>query len=155
MTVSCGSTLCMNNSLEPGKVAGKIVACLRGVNGRVEKGGVVKEAGAAGMILVNNKASGEELLADPHLLPATMLTYADGLKLMTYINTTGSVYPENLLEWSYKIDRSSISNRTNFVDILTVQVTKGKDYSCVHQSWDKTRARNGILFVTGSQHAYS
>ncbi|KAG0624937.1 hypothetical protein M758_2G015400 [Ceratodon purpureus] len=84
------STLCMNNSLEPGKVAGKIVACLRGVNGRVEKGGVVKEAGAAGMILVNNKASGEELLADPHLLPATMLTYADGLKLMTYINTTGS-----------------------------------------------------------------
>jgi hypothetical protein len=70
------------------------VACLRGVNGRVEKGGIVREAGGAGMILANNAASGEELLADPHLLPATMLTFTDGLKLLAYINSTGSVDPE-------------------------------------------------------------
>lgn len=84
------SAMCINNTLDPSKVAGKIVTCVRGVNGRVEKGGIVKEAGGAGMILANNAASGEELLADPHLLPATMLTYTDGLKLLTYINNSRS-----------------------------------------------------------------
>lgn len=87
MTLS-GSALCMNNTLDPEKVAGKIVTCIRGVNGRVEKGGIVKEAGGTGMILANNAASGEELLADPHLLPATMITYSDGLKLLSYINSS-------------------------------------------------------------------
>ncbi|XP_024374836.1 subtilisin-like protease SBT5.3 [Physcomitrium patens] len=84
------SALCMNNTLDPEKVAGKIVTCIRGVNGRVEKGGIVKEAGGTGMILANNAASGEELLADPHLLPATMITYSDGLKLLSYINSSRS-----------------------------------------------------------------
>jgi len=51
----------------------------------------VKEAGGAGMILANNAASGDELLADPHLLPASMVTYTDGLKLLTYINNSRSV----------------------------------------------------------------
>lgn len=87
----CGSALCLNSTLDPSKVAGKIVACERGVSGRVEKGGIVKAAGAAGMILANNAASGAELLADPHLLPATMITYTDGLKLFAYINSTRSV----------------------------------------------------------------
>lgn len=78
-------------------MAGKIVACERGVSGRVEKGGVVKAAGATGMILANNAASGDELLADPHLLPATMVTYTDGLKVFAYINSTRSVLIQALL----------------------------------------------------------
>lgn len=97
MASSCGSALCINNTLDASKVAGKIVACVRGLNGRVEKGGVVKEVGGAGMILVNNAASGDELLADPHLLPATMLTYSDGVKLLSYINNTRLVDPETYL----------------------------------------------------------
>ena len=37
---------------------------------RVEKGQVVKEAGGIGMILGKTSESGEELVADSHLLPA-------------------------------------------------------------------------------------
>ncbi|KAJ6327410.1 hypothetical protein OIU78_014315 [Salix suchowensis] len=53
------------------KVQGKIVVCDRGGNARVEKGAAVKLAGGLGMILANTADSGEELIADSHLLPAT------------------------------------------------------------------------------------
>lgn len=70
------------------KVAWKIVVCALRVNEQVEKGGIAKKAGVVGMVLVNNVASGEELLANQHFLLATMLTYIIGLKLLTYINNT-------------------------------------------------------------------
>ncbi|KAJ1379358.1 Peptidase S8/S53 domain [Sesbania bispinosa] len=65
--------LCIPGSLVPTKVSGKIVICERGGNSRVEKGLVVKSAGGIGMILANNEEFGEELVADPHLLPAAAL----------------------------------------------------------------------------------
>nr|GFC44011.1 hypothetical protein [Tanacetum cinerariifolium] len=49
--------------------SGKVVFCDRGVNPRVEKGQVVKEAGGVGMLLGNTAESGEELVTDSHLLP--------------------------------------------------------------------------------------
>uniref|UniRef100_A0A6V7QTS1 PA domain-containing protein n=1 Tax=Ananas comosus var. bracteatus TaxID=296719 RepID=A0A6V7QTS1_ANACO len=58
-------------TLAPEKVAGKLVLCDRGVNARVQKGVAVRDAGGAGMVLANTAASGEELVADAHLLPAT------------------------------------------------------------------------------------
>lgn len=64
------SNLCLAGSLEPELVRGKVVVCDRGVNARVEKGGVVRAAGGVGMIIANTAASGEELVADSHLLPA-------------------------------------------------------------------------------------
>ncbi|KAJ0082581.1 hypothetical protein Patl1_09640 [Pistacia atlantica] len=70
------------------KVKGKIVACVRGDNARVEKGGQVLEAGGAGMILCNDKASGNEITADPHVLPASHLTYRDSVKVLAYINSS-------------------------------------------------------------------
>jgi hypothetical protein len=45
-------------------------------------------AGAVGMVLVNNEESGNEILADPHVLPASHLTFKDGTYLFNYINTT-------------------------------------------------------------------
>ncbi|EPS60041.1 subtilase family protein, partial [Genlisea aurea] len=83
---STDSLLCKNNTLDPRKVKGKIVVCLRGDNARLEKGAVVARAGGAGMILCNDKADGSEIIADPHLLPATHINYTDGLKLFSYLN---------------------------------------------------------------------
>ncbi|MFQ6650950.1 hypothetical protein Gotur_023136 [Gossypium turneri] len=67
---SSGSNLCLTGSLDPALVRGKVVLCDRGTTARVEKGAVVRDAGGVGMILANTEASGEELVADSHLLPA-------------------------------------------------------------------------------------
>lgn len=64
------ANLCLPGSLQPVLVRGKVVICDRGINARVEKGAVVRDAGGFGMILANTAASGEELVADSHLLPA-------------------------------------------------------------------------------------
>ncbi|KAI3906129.1 hypothetical protein MKW92_021330 [Papaver armeniacum] len=82
--------LCLAGSLDPEKVKGKILACLRGSNGRVEKGVVARQAGAVGMILANDILSGNEIVADPHVLPAAHINYTDGLTLFSYINSSKS-----------------------------------------------------------------
>ncbi|XP_071717555.1 subtilisin-like protease SBT5.3 [Rutidosis leptorrhynchoides] len=82
--------LCKAGSLDPEKAKGKILVCLRGDNARVDKGQQAALAGAWGMVLANNDASGNEILADPHVLPATHITYSDGLALFRYLNSTKS-----------------------------------------------------------------
>lgn len=52
------------------------------------KGFEVRRAGGVGMILVNDKENGNEITADPHLLPASHLNYADGLAVFQYLNST-------------------------------------------------------------------
>ncbi|XP_031277951.1 subtilisin-like protease SBT1.7 [Pistacia vera] len=81
-TNATNGNLCMMGTLIPEKVSGKVVLCDRGVNPRVQKGAVVKEAGGLGMVLANTEANGEELVADAHLLPATAVgqTYGDAIK---------------------------------------------------------------------------
>ncbi|OWM83629.1 hypothetical protein CDL15_Pgr004058 [Punica granatum] len=80
--------LCKPGNLDPEKATGNIVVCLRGQNARVEKGRAAALAGAAGMILCNNKELGNDLIADPHVLPATHINYEDGTALFAYVNTT-------------------------------------------------------------------
>ncbi|KAI4329074.1 hypothetical protein L6164_021376 [Bauhinia variegata] len=87
----CGSRYCYMGSLESSKVQGKIVVCDRGGNARVEKGSAVKLAGGLGMILANTEDSGEELLADAHLIAATMVGQTAGDQIKQYINV--SEYP--------------------------------------------------------------
>ncbi|MCL7040579.1 hypothetical protein MKW94_008467, partial [Papaver nudicaule] len=82
--------LCFAGSLDPEKVKGKILACLRGITGRVEKGVVALQSGAVGMILANAESNGNEIVADPHVLPSAHITYNDGLVLFSYINSTKS-----------------------------------------------------------------
>jgi hypothetical protein len=67
---------------------GKIVVCMRGGNPRVEKGEEVSRAGGAAMILVNDEASGNDVIADAHVLPAVHINHADGHALLAYINST-------------------------------------------------------------------
>lgn len=77
--------LCLPGSLDPELARGKVVLCDRGINPRVEKGVVVKEAGGIGMILANNAASGEELVADSHLLPAVAVGSKAGDEIREYL----------------------------------------------------------------------
>ncbi|CAH9077530.1 unnamed protein product [Cuscuta epithymum] len=78
-------------SLNGTDVRGKVVLCDRGGDiGRVDKGKIVKAAGGVAMVLVNDKPNAYSLLADAHVLPATHLSYNDGLKVKAYINSTSS-----------------------------------------------------------------
>ncbi|XP_044952221.1 subtilisin-like protease SBT1.4 [Hordeum vulgare subsp. vulgare] len=86
----CGSRLCGRGELDKDKVAGKIVLCERGGNARVAKGAAVQEAGGIGMILANTEESGEELIADSHLIPATMVGQKFGDKIRRYVTTDPS-----------------------------------------------------------------
>ncbi|KAL9234426.1 hypothetical protein vseg_009298 [Gypsophila vaccaria] len=70
---SIRAAFCLNGTLSPSLVNGKIVLCERGITSRTEKGFVVKSAGGAGMLLLNSPIEGEELFGDAHVLPATIL----------------------------------------------------------------------------------
>lgn len=79
------SSLCMEGTLDPNVVKGKVVLCQRGNNPRVAKGSVVKQAGGVGMILYNTASDGEGLIADPHLLPAAAVGSVAGDLIRRYI----------------------------------------------------------------------
>ena len=84
---SDGAEFCIKSTLSPDMIKGKIVVCERGVNGRVEKGEEVRMAGGAGMLLLNNEDQGEELIADPHILPATALGASAANSVLKYVTT--------------------------------------------------------------------
>ncbi|KAK2381523.1 subtilisin protease SBT1.5 [Trifolium repens] len=83
-----GDSLCMENSLDPKQVRGKIVVCDRGSSPRVAKGLVVKKAGGVGMILANGISNGEGLVGDAHLLPACAVGSNEGDIIKAYISST-------------------------------------------------------------------
>ncbi|XP_014497261.2 subtilisin-like protease Glyma18g48580 [Vigna radiata var. radiata] len=61
--------LCKAGTLDPRKVNGKIVSCIReGKIKSVAEGNEALSAGASGMILGNQKQNGNTLLAEPHVL---------------------------------------------------------------------------------------
>lgn len=64
------------------------MVCIRGENARADKGQQAVLAGAVGMILVNDKLSGNEIIADPHLLPTSHVNYSDGKAVFAYIKST-------------------------------------------------------------------
>ncbi|XP_057429641.1 subtilisin-like protease SBT5.3 [Lotus japonicus] len=82
------AVLCQNGTLDPNKVKGKIVLCLRGINARVDKGEQALLAGAVGMVLANDKTNGNEILADPHVLPASHINFSNGVAVFDYVNST-------------------------------------------------------------------
>ncbi|CAL9111563.1 unnamed protein product [Musa textilis] len=87
---SNSSKFCMPGTLDPEQVKGKVVFCDRGINARVEKGQVVKEAGGVGMILANSAVNGEELVADSHLLPTAAVGAKSGDLIRDYVRTSSN-----------------------------------------------------------------
>ncbi|XP_057526335.1 subtilisin-like protease SBT5.3 [Amaranthus tricolor] len=80
--------LCKSGTLDPKKAIGKIVVCLRGDNARVDKGQQVTLVGGVAMILANNQETANEVIADPHVLPASHINYSDGVRVYAYIEST-------------------------------------------------------------------
>ncbi|KAL4340071.1 hypothetical protein GQ457_08G027720 [Hibiscus cannabinus] len=86
---NASSAFCAPGSLKDVDVKGKVVLCKRGGGiGRIDKGQEVKNNGGAAMILMNDQLNGFSTIADPHLLPATHVSYEAGLSIQGYINTT-------------------------------------------------------------------
>ncbi|XP_027907288.1 subtilisin-like protease SBT1.5 [Vigna unguiculata] len=84
------SSLCLEGSLDPETVKGKIVVCDRGINGRAAKGEEVRKNGGVGMILANGVFDGEGLVADCHVLPATAVGATAGEIIRRYIENSRS-----------------------------------------------------------------
>ncbi|KAK3159268.1 hypothetical protein QOZ80_2AG0148000 [Eleusine coracana subsp. coracana] len=80
-----GSNVCESGKLNAGLVAGKIVLCDPGVNGRAAKGAAVKLAGGAGAIITGTEDFGEQAVTTPHVLPATAVTFAAAEKIKKYM----------------------------------------------------------------------
>ncbi|KAL7150228.1 hypothetical protein ABFS83_05G096800 [Erythranthe nasuta] len=72
-------------------VRGKIVVCENAVGlERINIGEDVKYAGGAAMILLNTQDLGDTTFDDPHVLPALQIGYAEGLKIIAYLNSTSN-----------------------------------------------------------------
>ncbi|KAH7864076.1 hypothetical protein Vadar_025459 [Vaccinium darrowii] len=85
------SALCGEGSLDDIDVKGKVVLCERDSHiDLVAKGQTVKDAGGAAMILMNQEIDGYSTLAVAHVLPATHLSFAAGVKIKEYINSTSN-----------------------------------------------------------------
>ncbi|KAL5561182.1 hypothetical protein UlMin_030929 [Ulmus minor] len=84
------ASLCMENSLDPNVVRGKIVICDRGSSPRVAKGVVVRKAGGVGMILANGISHGEGLVGDAHLIPACAVGSDEGNAIKAYVSSNSN-----------------------------------------------------------------
>jgi subtilisin family serine protease len=73
--------------LDPAKVAGKIIACQRGDNPRVDKADAVKAAGGIGMIMLDD---GNGPLIDMYSVPTIHVDQADGQAILAYANSKGA-----------------------------------------------------------------
>ncbi|KAI5439388.1 hypothetical protein KIW84_024967 [Lathyrus oleraceus] len=80
-----GDGACLPGSLDPKKVAGKIVLCDRGNMESVEKGNIVKSVGGLGMVLANTEKNGERPMPDAHIFPATAVGFTDGEAIKKYL----------------------------------------------------------------------
>ncbi|KAK8944481.1 Subtilisin-like protease SDD1 [Platanthera zijinensis] len=84
-----GSMNCSPETLRAADVRGKSVFCYDDRSGS-EIGRLVKEAGGASLILSNSRQLGYTTMAFPQVLPATLLSYEAGRKILSYINSTSN-----------------------------------------------------------------
>jgi hypothetical protein len=82
------ASLCGPDTLDPAKVAGKIVVCLRGVFDRVAKSAEVERAGGVGMVLANPTPN--SLDADFHAVPTIHIDATGTARVMRYLESAGS-----------------------------------------------------------------
>lgn len=61
----------------------------------------MKDAGGAAMILMNDDLNKFSTLADPHVLPATHVSYTAGMNILNYINSTAKPTATILFEGTF------------------------------------------------------
>ncbi|KAG8659326.1 subtilisin-like protease [Manihot esculenta] len=85
------SAFCAPGSLRNVDIKGKIVLCERGGEiDRIGKGEEVLDGGGVAMILMNDELSGYVTSADAHVLPASHVSYMDGLAIKSYLDSIAS-----------------------------------------------------------------
>ncbi|XP_028111868.1 subtilisin-like protease SBT5.6 isoform X2 [Camellia sinensis] len=92
---------CLDGTLSPELVKGKIVLCLSGYSYNVKKGLEVKRVQGIGFIL-QNPENGIGILVDAHVLPGTTVFSNDSTTILNYIRTSKNpmatlVPPETVL----------------------------------------------------------
>jgi subtilisin family serine protease len=87
--------------LDPAKVTGKIVVCNRGGNVLVNKAQAVKDAGGAGMVLVNTPASANTLPFVAYTIPAVHLPVAYHDAIKAYAATVDATATINSADIAY------------------------------------------------------
>ncbi|KAI3457750.1 hypothetical protein Pfo_014413 [Paulownia fortunei] len=86
--------LCRLRALDPEKVKGKILVCLKGEIPLAVKGKHAALTGAVGMILCNDEISGNDLSVEPFVLPATSVEF--GIKPAPQMASFSSRGPNSL-----------------------------------------------------------
>lgn len=76
--------------LDPAKVAGKIVVCIRGGNVLVNKASAVKAAGGDGMIIQNAPGTSNTTINQPYVVPTVHLDAAAYSTVFAYAQTAGA-----------------------------------------------------------------
>ncbi|CAI9758280.1 unnamed protein product [Fraxinus pennsylvanica] len=71
-------------------VRGKIALCETGSIERIETGQAIRNAGCVAVIFMNKELEGYNINLNAHCYPAVCISYADGLKVTAYINSTAT-----------------------------------------------------------------
>ncbi|XP_020675383.1 subtilisin-like protease SBT1.5 [Dendrobium catenatum] len=86
---------CQDGSMAGFDVVGKMVLCGTGHIDKIEKAKIVKAAGGAAIIVMNQPSEGYTLNADPYSIPAIHVSYTDAIKILndyeTDPNITGTI----------------------------------------------------------------
>ncbi len=97
--------LCAPGSLDAAVVSGKLVVCLRGQIPRVDKSLAVRDAGGAGMVMIN--PAPDSLNADMHYVPSVHLPDEDAEPVMDYVagadSPQGKIVPLGPVESDTKV----------------------------------------------------
>lgn len=84
----CICSYCLESSLNSTKARGKVLVCRHAessMESKVEKSIIVKEAGAAGMILIDEE---DKNVAIPFVIPSAIVGSRIGARILSYINST-------------------------------------------------------------------
>lgn len=78
MCVCCCSRICKNGTLDPPKVRGKILVCIRrDQTSSVAQAYVASLVGAVGVFVINDEKAGDIILAEPYPLPGASIDAYD------------------------------------------------------------------------------
>ena len=77
-------------ALDPAKVAGKMVVCIRGGNVLINKADSVKTAGGVAMLLQNTPATSNTTVLQPYVVPTVHLTADTSSAVLAYAATPGA-----------------------------------------------------------------